>query len=493
MRISASLLRVPLSDLVDLRVAIEAMTARAAAERGAGDELTELAAAMARRRGPRRVPRARHGLPRRARPRVGQRARADADGGAARGDRPPDARRLRGVDDWDGTRDRIARRPPGDRRRRSPRATRTAAAAAVTGHIRDFYELLHGRREETEMAEEPIRVLLAKVGLDGHDRGVKVVARALRDAGMEVIYTGPAPQPRGGRRGRHPGGRRRARREPALRRPHDAVPADHRPDEGAGDLRRPPAARRRRDARRGRRASSRRWASTRSCGRTRRPTRSSTCVAQHGRASAGDALDGGLELPAALRRDLPPAAGPALLVPGARDDGPARSATRRSSSGCSEVCAYAYERSPFYRAQVARRASTRGDIKIARGLRAGAGDPQGRAARRPGRAPAVRRLPLHRPRRRRPHPRHQRHHRAPDRVRHRPRRLARDRQRARADHVGDGHPPGRHGLHRVASSASTWARGRRCAGAERLGAAAFPFGAGVAGHERARASTGWRR
>jgi methylmalonyl-CoA mutase C-terminal domain/subunit len=37
---------------------------------------------------------------------------------------------------------------------------------------------------------KPIRVLLAKVGLDGHDRGVKVVARALRDAGMEVVYTG---------------------------------------------------------------------------------------------------------------------------------------------------------------------------------------------------------------------------------------------------------------------------------------------------------------
>lgn len=35
-----------------------------------------------------------------------------------------------------------------------------------------------------------IRVLMAKVGLDGHDRGVKIVARALRDAGMEVIYTG---------------------------------------------------------------------------------------------------------------------------------------------------------------------------------------------------------------------------------------------------------------------------------------------------------------
>jgi methylmalonyl-CoA mutase, C-terminal domain len=36
----------------------------------------------------------------------------------------------------------------------------------------------------------PIRVVLAKVGLDGHDRGIQVVARALRDAGMEVIYTG---------------------------------------------------------------------------------------------------------------------------------------------------------------------------------------------------------------------------------------------------------------------------------------------------------------
>src|SRR5215510_5639464 len=40
------------------------------------------------------------------------------------------------------------------------------------------------------MAEQRIRVLLAKPGLDGHDRGVKVIARALRDAGMEVIYTG---------------------------------------------------------------------------------------------------------------------------------------------------------------------------------------------------------------------------------------------------------------------------------------------------------------
>ena len=36
----------------------------------------------------------------------------------------------------------------------------------------------------------PIRVMIAKVGLDGHDRGVKIVARCLRDAGMDVIYTG---------------------------------------------------------------------------------------------------------------------------------------------------------------------------------------------------------------------------------------------------------------------------------------------------------------
>lgn len=38
--------------------------------------------------------------------------------------------------------------------------------------------------------EKPIRVLIAKPGLDGHDRGAKVIARALRDAGMEVVYTG---------------------------------------------------------------------------------------------------------------------------------------------------------------------------------------------------------------------------------------------------------------------------------------------------------------
>jgi methylmalonyl-CoA mutase C-terminal domain/subunit len=40
------------------------------------------------------------------------------------------------------------------------------------------------------MAEHTLRILVAKPGLDGHDRGAKIIARALRDAGMEVIYTG---------------------------------------------------------------------------------------------------------------------------------------------------------------------------------------------------------------------------------------------------------------------------------------------------------------
>jgi methylmalonyl-CoA mutase C-terminal domain/subunit len=47
----------------------------------------------------------------------------------------------------------------------------------------DLLEFLH-------LMDHPLRILIAKPGLDGHDRGAKVVARALRDAGMEVIYTG---------------------------------------------------------------------------------------------------------------------------------------------------------------------------------------------------------------------------------------------------------------------------------------------------------------
>ena len=55
---------------------------------------------------------------------------------------------------------------------------------------------------------EKLRVIVAKPGLDGHDRGAKVVARALRDAGFEVIYTGLSDAG-ADRRGRDPGGRRR--------------------------------------------------------------------------------------------------------------------------------------------------------------------------------------------------------------------------------------------------------------------------------------------
>jgi methylmalonyl-CoA mutase C-terminal domain/subunit len=43
---------------------------------------------------------------------------------------------------------------------------------------------------ESNVADRPLRIVIAKAGLDGHDRGAKVIARALRDAGMEVIYTG---------------------------------------------------------------------------------------------------------------------------------------------------------------------------------------------------------------------------------------------------------------------------------------------------------------
>ncbi|HVQ86926.1 MAG TPA: cobalamin B12-binding domain-containing protein [Actinomycetes bacterium] len=47
-----------------------------------------------------------------------------------------------------------------------------------------------GTNRRTSESSSPIRVVIAKPGLDGHDRGAKVVARALRDAGVEVVYTG---------------------------------------------------------------------------------------------------------------------------------------------------------------------------------------------------------------------------------------------------------------------------------------------------------------
>jgi len=49
--------------------------------------------------------------------------------------------------------------------------------------------------QENDLSVRPIRVLVGKPGLDGHDRGAKVIARALRDSGMEVIYTGIRQSP----------------------------------------------------------------------------------------------------------------------------------------------------------------------------------------------------------------------------------------------------------------------------------------------------------
>jgi methylmalonyl-CoA mutase, C-terminal domain len=51
-------------------------------------------------------------------------------------------------------------------------------------------DLLSEMSPPADSGKAPIRVLIAKPGLDGHDRGAKIIARALRDAGMEVIYTG---------------------------------------------------------------------------------------------------------------------------------------------------------------------------------------------------------------------------------------------------------------------------------------------------------------
>src|SRR5438445_10320908 len=71
-----------------------------------------------------------------------------------------------------------------------PECTRNRSALFVRSTIR-FYQDYLLTKESLHMADtRPIRVLVAKPGLDGHDRGAKVIARALRDAGMEVIYTG---------------------------------------------------------------------------------------------------------------------------------------------------------------------------------------------------------------------------------------------------------------------------------------------------------------
>src|SRR5690606_14719320 len=65
-----------------------------------------------------------------------------------------------------------------------------AKPATLSFGYNRLHECEPSRSNHQRMSEQKIRVLIAKPGLDGHDRGAKVVARALRDAGMEVIYTG---------------------------------------------------------------------------------------------------------------------------------------------------------------------------------------------------------------------------------------------------------------------------------------------------------------
>ena len=78
-----------------------------------------------------------------------------------------------------------------ERRKRTPCNLSRICARSRGGAVQSGRSAVPSRDvSQTAMTNRPIRVLVAKPGLDGHDRGAKIVARALRDAGMEVIYTG---------------------------------------------------------------------------------------------------------------------------------------------------------------------------------------------------------------------------------------------------------------------------------------------------------------
>ncbi len=87
-----------------------------------------------------------------------------------------------------------ARRGPGGRARQRERHAADPDAVrkyATVGEMCDRLRDVWGEYEEVPVIQmRQLRVVIAKPGLDGHDRGAKVIARALRDAGMEVIYTG---------------------------------------------------------------------------------------------------------------------------------------------------------------------------------------------------------------------------------------------------------------------------------------------------------------
>ena len=86
----------------------------------------------------------------------------------------------------------------------------------------------------TQVGINTIRVLVAKPGLDGHDRGAKVIARALRDAGMEVIYTGIRQTPEMIAEASLQGRRGRRRHQHPQRRTHGALAPYHQRDEDRG-------------------------------------------------------------------------------------------------------------------------------------------------------------------------------------------------------------------------------------------------------------------
>jgi methylmalonyl-CoA mutase, C-terminal domain len=87
---------------------------------------------------------------------------------------------------------RASAAPRKERKTLMPRCSTPSAPTPRLGEICDALREVFGTYEERPISDmhPPIRVLVAKPGLDGHDRGAKIIARALRDAGMEVIYTG---------------------------------------------------------------------------------------------------------------------------------------------------------------------------------------------------------------------------------------------------------------------------------------------------------------
>ena len=338
---------------------------------------------------------------------------------------------------------------------------------------------------ESNLVAAPIRVLLAKVGLDGHDRGVKVVARALRDAGMDVIYTGLHRTPdevvvaaiqedadilgvsllSGTQMTVFPKIFARLKEEGA----DDmiVVAGGVMPDEDAVALKQmgvsevllqdtpldkivAPAA------------------------RTRRPT-----------GSALTAMEA-WSFPASYDESYFPAASSRYWFRRARDDGRvgARSAHCRAPAtglhlrlrarpllpeqmGRSRVSPVAAQSLEDFESKVP--VVQKKDLRAAQARVPPFGDylcvPESEIFHIHGTSGTTGR---------------------PDRVRHRPQRLARDRQRARPGHVGRwACGPGDTIFVAAIFSASTWAAGARSAGAERLGARCFPFGAGAPACRRA--------